>query len=265
MIKSTRSTKKKLDKARHSGSGSNQVPPDRSGHSSRGGGGGDGVDTNNNHLPHHHHRGQTGDRSISSAYSAHSQYSTHSDYTDGTSGQHAGYPNLPGGGGVTAGDGGRGNNAGGAGGNNHRTGRSAHGRRHQRGGANAGGASGPHATTVAMVNSILPNLKTIAASIIGSCVITSLLQKPGLPPPAVVDRPLTWLDKEAPNIWLRPSAVVDRSSTSTRLEKASPNDDTSAIYVYPWAGRNIRAHARLPEPSKETILFWHIPKVRYDN
>mmetsp|Transcript_9494 Transcript_9494/g.17058 ORF Transcript_9494/g.17058 Transcript_9494/m.17058 type:complete len:914 (+) Transcript_9494:218-2959(+) len=146
MIKFTRSTKKKLDKVRQSGSGSNQVPPDRSGHSSRGGGGRGGVDTNNKHLPHHHHRGQTGDRSVSSAYSAHSQYSARSDYTDGTSGQYAGYPNLPGGGGGTAGDGGGGNNAGVAGGNNHRTGRSAHGRRHQRGGANAGGASAASST-----------------------------------------------------------------------------------------------------------------------
>jgi len=42
------------------------------------------------------------------------------------------------------------------------------------------------------------------------------------------------------------------------LEKASESEDTHAVYR--WARRHVRPHARLPEPSKETILFWHIPK-----
>mmetsp|Transcript_28547 Transcript_28547/g.60860 ORF Transcript_28547/g.60860 Transcript_28547/m.60860 type:complete len:893 (+) Transcript_28547:206-2884(+) len=80
MIKFTRSTKKKLDKVRHSSgtqSSNNGGGPPRHGGSSSG-----------HHSSSSGHHNQVGDRSVSSAYSAaHSQYSTRSDYTDGTENQ----------------------------------------------------------------------------------------------------------------------------------------------------------------------------------
>jgi len=145
--------------------------------------------------------------------------------------------------------------------------------------------------------STFPKLKTIAAFIIGSCVIASLFHQHYLLPSTVVDQSPTVLEKASPSNntpavypWLRSSAVLDQ--LPTQLQKVSPNDDTAATYpwlrpkpaavnrsptweraspddetsaVYPWARRHIRAHARVPEPSKETVLFWHIPKVRYDS
>eukprot|EP00585_Thalassiosira_rotula_P017770 CAMPEP_0196207904 /NCGR_PEP_ID=MMETSP0912-20130531/8711_1 /TAXON_ID=49265 /ORGANISM="Thalassiosira rotula, Strain GSO102" /LENGTH=414 /DNA_ID=CAMNT_0041482631 /DNA_START=53 /DNA_END=1297 /DNA_ORIENTATION=+ len=86
---------------------------------------------------------------------------------------------------------------------------------------------------------------------------------PWLRSSAAVNQLPTQFEKPPPNEdtgptypWLRTSsAVVNRSPT---WERVSPDDETSA--VYPWARRNVRAHARAPDPSKETLLFWHIPK-----
>jgi hypothetical protein len=35
----------------------------------------------------------------------------------------------------------------------------------------------------------------------------------------------------------------------------------SVPFIYPWAQANLRPNTRRVEPTKETILFWHIPKV----
>ncbi|EJK64430.1 hypothetical protein THAOC_14835 [Thalassiosira oceanica] len=37
-------------------------------------------------------------------------------------------------------------------------------------------------------------------------------------------------------------------------------DDQSANLVYPWAKSNLVPHTVLPDPTKETYMFWHIPK-----
>ena len=38
-------------------------------------------------------------------------------------------------------------------------------------------------------------------------------------------------------------------------------DGQSASLVYPWAESNLVPHTVLPDPAKETYIFWHIPKV----
>ena len=39
-------------------------------------------------------------------------------------------------------------------------------------------------------------------------------------------------------------------------------DDQSTNLVYPWAKNNLVPHTVMPDPAKETYMFWHIPKVR---
>ena len=57
---------------------------------------------------------------------------------------------------------------------------------------------------------------------------------------------------------LRRSLLTVEMPESKLRFLAGDDDDNSGIY--PWARQHLRPVDVVPEPDKETVLFWHIPK-----
>jgi len=62
--------------------------------------------------------------------------------------------------------------------------------------------------------------------------------------------------------YLREGAEAETEAgfqSSRSLEFAAPNHHTAPV-VYPWARDNLEPHGKIPDPSTETVLLWHVPK-----
>ena len=111
------------------------------------------------------------------------------------------------------------------------------------------------------------NQKAFAALIIGACIVASIYDSFLLSSPndEVVelefpDEPLLPLGDEFRHH--RSLLQVGPSSPTTNVEGAVAGDGMD-VSIYPWAQSNLRALSRAPDHERETVLFWHIPKVSY--
>lgn len=94
-----------------------------------------------------------------------------------------------------------------------------------------------------MVKISWPKSRAAAAVIIGSCVIAFLFDRPSFLP----------YTERSQTPFLRRELLQGLELSSGQ----QPGDGPS---IYPWAKNLIRPLSVTPEPSRETVLFWHIPK-----
>lgn len=87
-----------------------------------------------------------------------------------------------------------------------------------------------------------PKNKAVAAVIVGACVIASVFNGASL----------LWPEEETTTPSLRRSMQSEEEGLDSDSDEISP-------FMYPWAQTHLRPVTRAPE-SKETVLFWHIPK-----
>jgi len=92
-----------------------------------------------------------------------------------------------------------------------------------------------------MVNNNSQEKRALALVVIGCCIASILFDGASL---------------DTQN--LRRSLMTVEMPESKLRFLAGDDDDNSGLY--PWARQHLRPVDVVPEPEKETVLFWHIPK-----
>ncbi|KAL7529500.1 hypothetical protein ACHAXR_004756 [Thalassiosira sp. AJA248-18] len=91
--------------------------------------------------------------------------------------------------------------------------------------------------------------KAVAAVIVGACLIASV----------IIDEPsFLWSDGDGGDEAHRLRRTL--SSLPSGDDGEDEHQANATLSMYPWAQTLLRPLSTIPEPSRETVLFWHIPK-----
>ena len=92
-----------------------------------------------------------------------------------------------------------------------------------------------------MVNNNSQEKRALALVVIGCCITTILFYGASI--------------SDTQN--LRRSLLSKVEMPESKLRFLADDDNEG---IYPWAKQHLRPVDVVPEPDKETVLFWHIPK-----